>query len=165
MSAFCVFPTISHPYAAIVLPTMQAYAQSLAQYSGSQFSSFAREVRLLPYPHFLQYPLVEALRRVSCDSRIFFQSRHQPHDIGRSPWFYLLTISIIDYRHRIIPDELSLSLAAIGLGVWANSLPLGVFGIGFWKAWPAGVGGGLLMFVVAWAGKRLLRRGSGWGRH
>src|ERR1017187_1842073 len=29
--------------------------------------------------------------------------------------FYLVVISLIDYRHRIIPDELSFSLAAIGL--------------------------------------------------
>ncbi len=35
--------------------------------------------------------------------------------------FYLLTLSIIDYRHRIIPDELSLSLFVLrSLGAFIN---------------------------------------------
>src|SRR5690242_5937298 len=62
-----------------------------------------------------QYILVEtamaALFLVNCMSGVFVP-RILVLDILA---FYLVTVSVIDYRHRIIPDELSLSLIVIGL--------------------------------------------------
>jgi len=72
--------------------------------------------------------------------------------------FYAFTISLIDYRHRIIPDELSLSLAAIGLFISpVNPLLSG--------GWPGIVesilsflvGGGLLL-LVAWLGEKIFKK-------
>jgi len=72
--------------------------------------------------------------------------------------FYLLTITLIDYRHKIIPDELSLSLLVLGwifsfwnpyLGpkppAWLDSLLSGL------------VGGGIMLFF-AWLGEKLFKK-------
>src|SRR5437899_6131957 len=55
--------------------------------------------------------------------------------------FYLLTITVIDYRHRIIPDELSLSLALVGLlGAGANPYLSGPV----WMKYSASAGSALI---------------------
>src|ERR1051325_7670447 len=63
-----------------------------------------------------QYPFVELL--MAC---LFLMNSYLYSDLLSKVIvidllsFYLLTLSIIDYRHRIIPDELSLSLWFIGV--------------------------------------------------
>jgi leader peptidase (prepilin peptidase)/N-methyltransferase len=72
---------------------------------------------------------------------------------------YLLIISIIDWRHLIIPDELSLSLAAVGLGVsWINPFLLHQGLSGFLESLLAGLSGGLGMIALAWVGEKLFRK-------
>ncbi len=73
--------------------------------------------------------------------------------------FYLLTISIIDYRHKIIPDELSLSLIAIGLLIsyWNPFLSE------TWMPKPiealvSGLAGGGSMLFLAWIGEKLFKK-------
>jgi len=73
--------------------------------------------------------------------------------------FYLLTLSIIDYRHRIIPDELSLSLLVLGLFVSViNPYLNGTPGMKFMESFLAAFGGGLLMLVIAWAGEKVFKK-------
>jgi leader peptidase (prepilin peptidase)/N-methyltransferase len=72
--------------------------------------------------------------------------------------FYLLTLSIIDYRHRIIPDELSLSLVIWGL-VFSYKNP---FLPGGWpgviESLLAGTTGFLGMLLLAWLGEKLFKK-------
>jgi len=73
--------------------------------------------------------------------------------------FVLLTVAVIDIRHRIIPDVLSLGLMGAGLLVspWSSSL-----GISVWER----VGGSLVgaaaafgvMFVLAWGGEKVFKK-------
>ncbi len=73
--------------------------------------------------------------------------------------FYLITLSLIDYRYKIIPDELSLSLLAIGLACsWANPYLAGPAWIRFLQSLSAGIGGGVVMFFLAWAGEKIFRK-------
>jgi len=73
--------------------------------------------------------------------------------------FYLLTLSIIDFRHRIIPDELSLSLLVIGI----LTAPLNPFFSGpLWTKVAlsvlSGFGGGFLMWAMAWGGEKIFKK-------
>ena len=107
-----------------------------------------------------QYPLLEALMA----ALFLFHAWIFGYAIGRLIVadilaFYLLTLSLIDYRHRIIPDELSLSLIVIGLcGSFANPYLAGPP----WHKWmesaAACVGGGLLMMFIAWAGEKIFKK-------
>ncbi len=73
--------------------------------------------------------------------------------------FYTITISIIDYRHRIIPDELSLSLFTLGiLGSLANPALAGPPSIKFLHSLTSGLGGGVLMLFLAWAGEKAFKK-------
>lgn len=65
----------------------------------------------------------------------------------------LLGIAIIDGRHRIIPDQLSLGGAAIGLllAAWPGGFPLANAAIGAGVAYA-------LMWLVKWAGEALFRK-------
>jgi leader peptidase (prepilin peptidase)/N-methyltransferase len=73
--------------------------------------------------------------------------------------FYLLTLSIIDFRHRIIPDELSLSL--IVLGVFSSFANPYFPGLPWQRVlWSLGsaVAGGLLMLLMAWIGEKTFKK-------
>src|SRR5579871_2795100 len=73
--------------------------------------------------------------------------------------FYLLTLSVIDYRHRILPDELSLSLLGIGLVFsFTNPYLPGTAGIKMLQSLVASLGGGLLMLFLAWAGEKAFKK-------
>ena len=73
--------------------------------------------------------------------------------------FYLVCISLIDYRHRIIPDELSLSMAAIGLGCsFFNPYFEGIVWMRFLTSLAAGLCGGLLMLFLAYAGEKAFKK-------
>ncbi len=73
--------------------------------------------------------------------------------------YYLLTLSVIDYRHRIIPDELSLSLLVIGLfGSFWNPFFAGAPGVRFLHSLGAALAGGLVMLFLAWAGEKAFRK-------
>src|SRR5258706_3074049 len=103
-----------------------------------------------------QYPMIETLMAVLFlfHAGLFWSSipRMIVADILG---FYLLTLSIIDYRHRIIPDELSLSLLIVGLfGSFANPYLAGTPGVKLLQSAMAGLGGGLLMLFIGWAGER-----------
>lgn len=65
----------------------------------------------------------------------------------------LLAIAIIDARHRIIPDQLSLGGAVLGLALaaWPGGFSLTTAALG------AGVAYGL-MWLVKWGGEALLRK-------
>jgi leader peptidase (prepilin peptidase)/N-methyltransferase len=73
--------------------------------------------------------------------------------------FYLLTISVIDAYHKIIPDELSLSLLGFG---WLTSLWNPYLDGYPWPGWAisliAGVTGGAVMLAFAWGGEKLFKK-------
>lgn len=73
--------------------------------------------------------------------------------------FYLFTISVIDYFHRIIPDELSLSLLGLGLlTAYVNPfLRHSGFG-GATESLCAALLGCLGMLFVAWAGEKAFKK-------
>src|SRR6185437_3555628 len=74
-------------------------------------------------------------------------------------FFYLFVISIIDYRHRIIPDELSLSLIALGLVIsWANPLLQGPPLYRLAESAAAALMGGASMFFLAWLGEKIFKQ-------
>ncbi len=73
--------------------------------------------------------------------------------------FFLLTISIIDFEHLIIPDELSLSLAVMGLAAsFSNPYLEGTPAIKFLHSLLAGLGGCGLMLGVAWLGEKIFKK-------
>ncbi len=73
--------------------------------------------------------------------------------------FYVLTISIIDAQHRIIPDELSLSMALLGLLVSPWNPFLGAAGwASLGQSLFAGLGGGGLMLLTAWLGEKTFKK-------
>jgi len=73
--------------------------------------------------------------------------------------FYAVSISVIDYRHRIIPDELSLSLLAAGLlASFFNPYLAGRPGFRFLHSLSASIGGGLLMMLTAYAGEKAFKK-------
>ena len=73
--------------------------------------------------------------------------------------FYLITITIIDFHHRIIPDELSLSLLITGCvtaywNPWIGGTPW----IKVLNSVGATVSGGLLMLGLAYAGEKAFKK-------
>jgi leader peptidase (prepilin peptidase)/N-methyltransferase len=73
--------------------------------------------------------------------------------------FYLLVISCIDYRHRIIPDELSLSLLGAGLLFsFVNPYLSGPPSLKFLNSLASSLVGGTLMFLLAYAGEKAFRK-------
>jgi len=107
-----------------------------------------------------QYPFVEALM---CALFVFHAWRYS-NDLSRMIiadvfGFYLLTLSIIDYRHRIIPDELSLSLLGFGLlGSFWNPMLSGPPSLKFLTSFGASLSGGLFMLFLAWAGEKAFKK-------
>lgn len=73
--------------------------------------------------------------------------------------FHLLTLSIIDFHHLIIPDELSFSLMAFGLLLsFVNPYLTGSPGVRLAHSFFAGVSGGALMLLVAWLGEKAFKK-------
>ena len=107
-----------------------------------------------------QYPLIEALMAaLFLFHARFFAGSLKSLLIADVLSFYLVAISLIDYRHRIIPDELSFSLAAIGLLVsFSNPYLSGSPGLRFLHSLSAALGGGLLMFLLAYAGQKAFHK-------
>ena len=108
-----------------------------------------------------QYPLVEA----SMAALFLFHAWHFPGlpkqiIVADVLSFYLLTLSVIDYQHRIIPDELSLSLLAAGiLFSFINPyLPVGLPWIKFLYDLAFALGGGLTMLLLAYAGEKTFKK-------
>lgn len=107
----------------------------------------------------LQYPLIElTMGFLFLFNAWLFQADFMTLFIVELLTFYLLTLSVIDYHHRIIPDELSLSLLTAGLLLaWWNPW-LQAKGIrGFIEAFAAGALGCLGMLFVAWAGEKIYK--------
>src|SRR5580765_770463 len=72
--------------------------------------------------------------------------------------FYLLTISIIDFHHKIIPDELSLSLILIGWVISFRNPYLGMALPPWADSILASVAGGGLMLLLAWVGEKIFKK-------
>jgi leader peptidase (prepilin peptidase) / N-methyltransferase len=73
--------------------------------------------------------------------------------------FYLLTISIIDFHHKIIPDELSLSMLVMGLLSSFKNPYLGSYGLPPWaESFLAAFIGGGLMLLFAWVGEKVFKK-------
>ena len=73
--------------------------------------------------------------------------------------FYLLTLSVIDYDHKIIPDQLSLSLwgLAIVFSFWNPFL--GHYGLRpSLESLAAGFSGAVGMILMAWIGEKIFRK-------
>jgi leader peptidase (prepilin peptidase)/N-methyltransferase len=107
-----------------------------------------------------QYPLIELTVAVLFVFHAYWFSGSILHIIladGLS--FALLALSVIDYRHRIIPDELSLSLLVIGLLFsFVNPYISGAPWIRFLHSFAASIGGGLLMLALAWGGEKAFKK-------
>ncbi len=73
--------------------------------------------------------------------------------------FYLLTISIIDFHHKIIPDELSLSLLVIGWMISFKNPYLQGRPFPPWlESILASISGGALMMLFAWGGEKIFKK-------
>lgn len=107
-----------------------------------------------------QYPMVEA-----CMGLLFLFNAWLVHDSVVALLlldlfsFYLLTVSIIDFHHKIIPDELSLSLLVLGLVVawwnpWIAGEPLARLIQSLAAAFLACAG----MLFLAWAGEKIFKK-------
>jgi len=106
-----------------------------------------------------QYPLIEALMATLFAFHAWFFISDLRMIMADILGFYLICITLIDYRHRIIPDELSLSMAAIGLCFSFFSPYIGgVAWMRFLKSLSAGLGGGLLMYGLGYAGEKAFKK-------
>jgi leader peptidase (prepilin peptidase)/N-methyltransferase len=107
-----------------------------------------------------QYPVVEGL--IACSFSLcafYFRGSFMRIVFADVLTFYLLTISIIDYRHRIIPDELSLSLMILGLlTAGLNPFLLSTGYRGYIESTSALLGGGLFMLGLAWGGEKIFKK-------
>jgi len=107
-----------------------------------------------------QYPLIECIMALL----FLFNAWHFSDSVDRMVIadvlsFYLSTLSLIDFRHRIIPDELSLSLLALGfLGSFANPYFSGSPSVKLVESLVAGIGGGLMMLIIAWVGEKAFKK-------
>jgi leader peptidase (prepilin peptidase) / N-methyltransferase len=107
-----------------------------------------------------QYPAVEAVMGLLFVFAQFMFQGSLAHILFADIFcFYLLTISVIDYHHKIIPDELSLSLFALGLisSYWNPFIP----SVGWYRCLQsvlAGLLGGLFMLFLAWAGEKIFKK-------
>jgi leader peptidase (prepilin peptidase) / N-methyltransferase len=124
------------------------------------FFLLGRQCRYCRAPISWQYPAVEVIM-AALFLFIGLRWAHEPLRIVLCDvlGFYLLTLSVIDYDHRIIPDELSLSL--LGLG-WLTS-PWNPYLGAAWgprlvQSLTAGLGGGTMMWMLAWAGEKVFKK-------
>lgn len=73
--------------------------------------------------------------------------------------FFLLTLSLIDMKHLIIPDELSLGLVVLGLVFAGNNPLLGLtFPSRLAQSVLSGLGGGGFMWGMSWFGEKLFHK-------
>jgi leader peptidase (prepilin peptidase) / N-methyltransferase len=108
-----------------------------------------------------QYPLVEGLTAF-----FFLINAMRFEDMGFFPvalahffLFFLITISFIDYSHRIIPDELSISLLVTGLVLsFLNPFLTGKMYQKGLESLGATVLGGGIMWLAAWSGQKVFKR-------
>jgi len=107
-----------------------------------------------------QYPVIElAMACLFMGSALYFRGFLLRALIADTLFFYLLTLSVIDYRHRIIPDELSLSLLAIGLAIGGINPFLRSPGLwGYIESGCAMLLGGLFMLGLAWTGEKVFKK-------
>ena len=107
-----------------------------------------------------RYPLVESLAGTLA---VIFTHRYMLTPgwlfISLAAAYMLLALSFIDMDHMIIPDELSLGLAALGLATcWLNPY----FAGGMWKGFAPSLGGAatgfFLLWGVAWFGELIFKK-------
>lgn len=108
----------------------------------------------------LQYPLVEmTMMALFLISAWRFRGHFGQMVIMDVLSFYLLTISIIDYQHKIIPDELSLSLLIIGLGcAYWNPYLQCHRRVPHVESLLASLTGGGGMMLLAWSGEKIFKK-------
>jgi leader peptidase (prepilin peptidase)/N-methyltransferase len=107
-----------------------------------------------------QYPTIEGLMAVLFlfHTWLFYPSIERII-VANVLGFFLFTLSLIDYRHRIIPDELSVSLLFIGLtGSFLNPYLEGLPVMKFLQSLTACLAGGALMLLIAWAGEKAFKK-------
>lgn len=106
------------------------------------------------------YPAIEALMAaIFMFHAWFFAQAVRQAIVADLLGFYLLVISVIDYRHRIIPDELSLSLLGAGLLLsFASPYFSGPPGLKFLNSLVSSLAGGTLMFLLAYAGEKAFKK-------
>ena len=124
------------------------------------FLALGGRCRFCRAPISWQYPLIEAwMAALFVFHAWFFRGSLASILIADTLGFYLTSISIIDYRYRIIPDELSLSLLGAGLLFsFINPLMPGPPLIKFLNSLAAAVGGGMFMFLLAFAGEKAFKK-------
>jgi leader peptidase (prepilin peptidase)/N-methyltransferase len=107
-----------------------------------------------------QYPIVEGLMGLLfLMATYFFWGAWGKVIILDVLAFYLVTISIIDYHHRIIPDELSLSLIVLGwLIAWVNPYLEGTGASRLLQSVLAALAGGGAMLFLAWLGEKIFKQ-------
>ncbi len=73
--------------------------------------------------------------------------------------FHLFCISVIDFQHFIIPDELSLSLVVCGIaGSFWNPYLTGSPMFRFYESLLSCAAGGLALMLVAWIGEKAFKK-------
>ncbi|OGR91631.1 MAG: hypothetical protein A2992_02135 [Elusimicrobia bacterium RIFCSPLOWO2_01_FULL_59_12] len=107
-----------------------------------------------------RYPAVEAaLAALFLFSAWWFQPQLARIVIFDLLVFFLLTISVIDFHHKIIPNELSFSLLGIGLAAsfinpYLSGKPLSRL----MESLLAATAGGALMMLFAWSGEKIFKK-------
>jgi leader peptidase (prepilin peptidase) / N-methyltransferase len=107
-----------------------------------------------------QYPLVElSISLLFVANAFIFRHRWSHLPAADALAFYTVVISIIDYRHRIIPDELSLSMLVLGLLLSAWNPFLNAWGArGVVESATAAIAGGGGMLALAWLGEKIFKQ-------
>jgi leader peptidase (prepilin peptidase)/N-methyltransferase len=88
-----------------------------------------------------RYPLIELISCILTGTIVFIYGVNWSSTLILLLFYGLITISVIDFEHQIIPDQLSLSLLWLGLIfnplIGLTSLQLAVFGaaIGYLSLW------------------------------
>jgi leader peptidase (prepilin peptidase)/N-methyltransferase len=106
-----------------------------------------------------QYPIVEAVCGVLFAAQGFLFPPGISLLLGLVLSFALLTLSVIDLHHQIIPDTFSLGLLAVGLAsaAWNSTLPGGWAMRLLWSASGAALGFGFLL-LLAWGGEKVFKK-------
>ena len=106
-----------------------------------------------------QYPLVEGLTAL-CFVLVaarFYSSAIFPFYLYFT--FALITVFFIDYHHQIIPDFFSFSLILAGLGSSLVNFQLGgTPAIRLLNSFSGALAGGLVLFVIGYAGKKIFKQ-------
>jgi len=107
----------------------------------------------------IQYPIIEGVMGLTFAGIAWFSPDLFTTLFACILAFFWLTTTIIDIRHRILPDELTLGLLLLGWSIaWWNPF-LGDTGVHrLLVSIPASLVAGGVMLTLAWAGEKIFKK-------